>query len=66
MALAGCFIGTDATLDVAPVGVLLPVAGALPESAMVTRWVRLGLIGHVAEVGDVVPAGSRSCRRAVT
>ena len=43
MALAGCFIGTDATLDVAPVGVLLPVAGALPDRAMVTRCVRLGL-----------------------
>ena len=42
MALAGCFIGTAATLDVAPVGVLEPVAGALPESARVTRRVSVG------------------------
>ena len=42
MALAGCFIGTEATLDEAPVGVLLPVAGALPERARVTRCVTVG------------------------
>src|SRR6185369_1747591 len=39
MALAGCFIGTDATAEVAPVGVFDPVAGALPETAIVSRWV---------------------------
>ena len=43
MALAGCFIDTDATLDAAPVGVLLPVAGALPERAIVRRCVSAGL-----------------------
>jgi len=39
MAFVGCLIGTAATLDVAPVGVLLPVPGALPESAIVRRCV---------------------------